>query len=151
MNEQRQQAEAMRVLSNRQTYEQGPSHNPTQTDELRGIARLHAAGIIRPNTTQSFADNSSSKPIKLTSKEESFGVSNRIEELYQHYMKTQMKHYVPKKRSRENLLNNESRMISHTSNSFYDAQPFGGSYKSETVCHADQKSPDDAPIPQSIH
>ena len=57
-------------------------------------------------------------------------------------MKTTMKHYVPKNSSRENLLASaaeQSRMHTHTSNSFYDAHGFGGSYRAngEGVNHAD--------------
>ena len=69
---------------------------------------------------------------------------NKVEELYQHYMKTTMKHYVPRKNSRESLINigSESKfgvysLGSHINSSFCAA--FGGpaNSKPEAAYHTD--------------
>ena len=118
-------------------------------DELRGVARLHAAGLIRPSTTlgmtsttdinntsslaatkssavvprlnlEEFTSQRSTDPVSYSQR----STNNRIEDLYQHYMKTTMKHYVPKAGSRENLfvsVADQSRLQSGSTNSFYDA------------------------------
>lgn len=79
------------------------------THELKGIARLHAAGILRPSTVQGHHDETKANKLKFDElyykkdKTAAGGTGplanqvNKIEQLYQHYMKTCMKNYVPKR------------------------------------------------------